>query len=389
MVDPIVEQQRQHAASDSDLYVWQDASAPAPVQEHFVLAPHPSASPERWPAHPDDILSQLPFLQKIGTLVEIGGKLPVHADLVRLISLPNGVIPPPTMPGWFEQFVIRIKHYRDSAANLPCPATSEDAAAARVKSFCAPIRQANQKLIAARFMWLSLAAIELVVRNLLPKKALELLSRTDEGFNSLGNDLVYKSGQNDRMEFVFMGQWFELLPVQAARFLAAWYVDRAGWSARGLPLAAVPVHTPGTSPSFPHRQMESPSAPTPEGPLLADQLEQKIDDFHAHIADHLQSWLATLAGHRFDTKEAAQQEVDRIMAIVRKAGRQLMFNDQAVAITVTTGTRQQRPTIQLRGRSEGQNVLVFNSVEMPLLSTSVSQPRIFRGRHTAKGGDGN
>lgn len=110
----------------------------------------------------------------------------------------------------------------------------------------------------------------------------------------------------------------------------------------------------------------------PKLPTQAE-LESEIEGFHATFVPKLHAWLATLSDRRFETMDEAQSEINALVALVRRAGRQLLYEGQPATIAPVLGTRQKRPSIQLRGRHEGQRKILLSSVQFPLLSTGPAE----------------
>ncbi len=106
------------------------------------------------------------------------------------------------------------------------------------------------------------------------------------------------------------------------------------------------------------------TAPSP------DQLEREIEDCQAQFLDRLHAWLASLEGKRFPSLDECRQTLSQISHIVRKAGRQLLFNGEHVWLTASRGTRQKSPSVAIRTRREGKSVHVTSSTSLPKLRTT-------------------
>jgi|GEM_PF-2724117 len=102
---------------------------------------------------------------------------------------------------------------------------------------------------------------------------------------------------------------------------------------------------------------------------LVNRLNAEISRFQSTIAEPLAAWLATFEGRRFDTKEDAVSTIHEVTQIVRRAGRRLMYEGNPITIVAVCGKRQTKPSIQVRSRAEGKNIVVLNSVQWPALST--------------------
>jgi hypothetical protein len=102
---------------------------------------------------------------------------------------------------------------------------------------------------------------------------------------------------------------------------------------------------------------------------IREQLEAEIAAFQNAIAPRLDAWLASFEGRRFESSQAALEQIRQIVHIVRNSGRRLVFQNEKVTVTVTTGQRQRIPNIQVRGRENGKGRIIQNSVCFPKLST--------------------
>ena len=119
--------------------------------------------------------------------------------------------------------------------------------------------------------------------------------------------------------------------------------------------------------------IEVPKAPD-TGPLpsivdTARKIEEELDGAQSAIVDKLDRWLATLEGTSFEDYEQGTKAVEVIRRVVRRAGRELLFESNPITLQCVHGTGQKRPTIQVRGHSQGRRTVLLNSVRIPLLST--------------------
>lgn len=123
--------------------------------------------------------------------------------------------------------------------------------------------------------------------------------------------------------------------------------------------------------------ISSPSAETVRFPLLpidhkealnmANNLDTELQRVQKGVAKKIDEWLTSLEGQKLD--EQSDEIVKAIARLIRRAGRQLLYNGEPVTLQCVFGTRQRTPSIQVRRHHRAHTKVVFNSVRFPPLTT--------------------